>query len=151
MKGKQMTMDTVLEEYDSFREKREIQEMIAKINRLDDKYGRMDFRRFRVRGYPKGSVVIIAQNLYRNGRYRWHFYRTVLNYCRTCADPRTPVFIEDTNEEYPERPPWADTVGHVGERKDIGWYAEHIHWATGEIVEPIATWWMKEWGMETCD
>ena len=151
MKGKQMAMDAVLEEYDSFREKCEIQELIAKIDRMDDKYGRMDLRRLRDGGYPKGSVVIIAQNLYRNGRYRWHFYRTVLNYCRTCADPRTPVFIEATNEEYPERPPWADTVGHEGERKDIGWYAAHSHWATGEIVEPIATWWMKKWGMETCD
>lgn len=152
VKGKQIAMDEVLGEYDKFKEKMEVQEMIAKINRLDDKYGRMNYRKLMDKGYPKGSVVIIAQNFYRiDGRCRWHFYRTVLNYCRTGADPRTPVFVEATNEEYPERPPWADTVGHEGERKDIGWYPEHIHWATGEIVEPITTWWMKEWGMETSD
>ena len=151
MKGKQLAFDSALADLDRYELERERRETDAIKARLDDKYGRMDFWRFREGGYPRGSVVIIAQNLCRNGRFRWHFYRTVLNYYRTCADPRKPVFIEATNDEYPERPPWADTVGHEGERKDTDWYAEHIHWATGEIVEPIATWWMKEWGMETCD
>ena len=145
MKGKQMAMDAVLEEYDSFREKREIQELIAKIDRMDDRYGRMDYRKLMDKGYPEGSVVIIAQNLYRNGRYRWHFYRTVLSYWSTRVYPNRAYFVEATNEEYPERPPWADTVGHEGEAKDIEWYPEHIHWATGEIVEPVKTWWMKRW------
>ena len=145
MKGRQLAMDTVLEEYDSFREKREIREATEKIDRLDEKYGRMDFRRLMDAGYPEGSVVIIAQNLFRDGRYRWHFYRTVLSYWSTRVYSNRACFVEATNEEYPERPPWADTVGHEGEAKDIEWYPEHIHWATGEIVEPIATWWMKRW------
>ena len=144
MKGKQMAMDAVLEEYDSYREKREIQELINRIDRMDDKSGRMDYRKLMGKGYPEGSVVIIAQNLYRNGRYRWNFYRTVLSYWSTRVYQNRAYFVEATNEEYPERPPWADTEGHEGEAKDIEWYAEHIHWATGEIVEPIKTWWMMK-------
>ena len=108
----------------------------------------MDYRKLQDAGYPEGSVVIIAQNLYRNGRYRWHFYRTVLSYWSTRVYPNRACFVEATNEEYPERPPWADTVGHEGEAKDIEWYPEHIHWATGEIVEPIKTWWMLRWAEE---
>ena len=151
MKGRQIAMEEALEDLDRYELERERREADAIKARLDEKYGRMDYRKLQDAGYPEGSVVIIAQNLYRNGRYRWHFYRTVLSYWSTRVYPNRAYFVEATNEEYPERPPWADTVGHEGEAKDIEWYPEHIHWATGEIVEPIATWWMKEWGMETCD
>lgn len=147
MKGKQMAMDSALADLDRYeleRERRQTDEIMA---RLDGKYGRMDYRKLREGGYPAGSVVIIGQNLFRNNHYTRHFYRTVLNYCRTCNDPKKAVFVEDTNEEFPERPPWAETVGHEGELKDIEWFPDHIHWATGEVEEPIVTWWMKKWGM----
>lgn len=148
MKGKQMAMTEALADLDRYELEREKRQTDAIKARLDEKYGRMDLGKLMACGYPAGSVVIIGQNLFRNEHYTWHFYRTVLNYFRTCGDPRTPVFVEAANEEYPERPPWSDTVGHEGEAKDICWYPAHIHWATGEIVEPIATWWMKRWEME---
>lgn len=140
MRKEQLAMTSMLEDIDRRqleRERRETAEITAS---LDKKYGRMDARKLFRQEYPAGSVVIIAQNLYRNEHYTWHFYRTVLNYYKGRA-----IFVEDTNEEFPERPPWADTVGHEGERKDIDWIVEHIHWNTGEIVEPIETWWMKQY------
>ena len=146
MKGKQIAMTEALADLDRYELERERRKTDAIKARLDEKYGRMDYRKLSKKEYPAGSVVIIAQNLFRNGHYTWHFYRTILNYYRSCTDPNREVFVEDTNEEFPERPPWADTVGHEGERKDICWHCEHIHWATGEVVEPIKTWWMKAWG-----
>ena len=145
MKGKQIAMTEALADLDRYELERERRETDAIKARLDEKYGRMDYRKLIGRGYPAGSVVIIGQNLFRNGRYKWHFYRTILNYHRASTDPNREVFVEATNEEWPERPTWADTVGHEGEPKDIDWNRDHIHWATGEIVEPIKTWWMKEW------
>lgn len=144
MKGKQTDL---MEEIDRFQIERERREKEAMIRHLDDTYGRMDWRRLKDCGYPAGTVVIIGQELFRNGRTTMHFYRTVLNYARTMNDPRKAVFVEDTNEEFPERPPWAETVGHEGELKDIEYFPHHIHWATGEVAEPIVTWWMKKWGM----
>lgn len=147
MKGRQMSM-TALEDYDRAELEREHRETRAMINRLDQQYGRMDYRKVRAGAYPKGSVVIIAQNLFRNSHYTWHFYRTVLNYASTCNDPQKAVFVQADNGEWPDIPPWAETVGHEGELKDIDWCTDMIHWATGEVVEPIATWWMKRWEME---
>jgi len=145
MKGKQLAMDSMLADLDRYEIERERRETDAIKARLDAKYERMDYWKLRERGYQPGSVVIIGQNLCR-GRYSWHFYRTVLNYYPSCTDPNQAIFVEDRNEEFPERPQWADTVGHEGEPKDIHWYGEHIHWFTGEVVEPIETWWMKKWG-----
>ena len=42
-------------------------------------------------------------------------------------------------------PPWADTVGHEGEARDISLHYGLIYWDTGEVVEPIKTWWMERW------
>ena len=127
MKGKQMAMDSALADLDRYDLERERQQTDMLTRMLDEKYGRMDYRRIKDKSYPAGSVVIIAQNVFRNNHYTRHFYRTVLNYCRTYNDPRKAVFVEDTNEEFPERPPWAETVGHEGELKDIEWFPDHIH------------------------
>ena len=144
MRGKQIAMTSALADLDRMEIERERRETDAIKARLDEKYGRMDAGKLARAEYPAGSVVIIGQNLCR-GRWSWHFYRTVLNYYSSCAQKNRAVFVEARNDEYPERPPWADTVGHEGELKDIDWYPEHIHWATGEVVEPIETWWMKKW------
>lgn len=146
MRGKQLAFDSALADLDRYELEREKRETDAITARLDEKYGRMDYRKLTEGRYPAGSVVIIGQNLFRNEHYTRHFYRTVLIYWSTRAYPNRAYFVEATNEEYPERPPWAETVNHEGELKDIEWYPEHIHWATGEVVEPIETWWMKKWG-----
>lgn len=146
MKGKQIAMTEALADLDRYELERERRETDAIKERLDEQYGRIDYRKLQNREYPAGSVVIIGQELFREGHYKLHFYRTILNYFRSASDPNREVFVEATNEDFPERPPWADTVGHEGERKDIDWIRGHIHWATGEIVEPIKTWWMERWG-----
>lgn len=147
MKGKQLAMDSALADMDRYELEREQRETDMIRDRLDSKYGRMDYNKLRNLEYPAGSVVIIGQRLFRNNHYTMHFYRTVLiywsNLCGTYQN--RAYFIQANNEEWPDIPPWADTVGHEDELKDITWYPEHIHWATGEIVEPIETWWMKKW------
>ena len=152
MKGKQMAMDGLLREADWEEQERKRREWAlekertdAIRDRLDAQYGRMDEQKLRDKGYPEGSVVIIGQNLFRNDHYTRHFYRTVLNYYDACTERNRATFVQANNEEWPDIPPWADTVGHEGELKDICWYGEHIHWATGEVVEPICTWWQKKY------
>lgn len=145
MKAKQLAMDSALADLDQYEKERKKRESDAIKVRLNEKYELMDYWKLRDCGYPAGSVVIIGQRLFRDGCDTWHFFRTVLNYYASCTDPHRAIFVEATNEEFPERPPWADTVGHVGEAKDISWYGEHIHWFTGEVIEPIETWWMKRW------
>ena len=141
MKAKQLAMDEALEDLDRYARERLCGEQTETIRRLDEQFERMVYEKINKHEYRAGSVVIIAQRLFRNGYYNWHFLRTVLNYDKN----GNSVFVEDTNDEYPERPPWADTVGHEGERRDIHWSQDMIHWFTGEIVEPIETWWMKEY------
>ena len=145
MKGKQLAMDAALADLDRYQLEREKRETDAIKARLDEKYERADYRKMKDMEYPEGSVVIIAQNLFRDGHYKWHFYRTVLAYHPKGVDCCRAWFVEARDEEFPERPPWADTVGHEGEPRDIDWYAEHIHWITGEVVEPIRPWHMKSW------
>lgn len=67
----------------------------------------------------------------------------VLDYHRSLHNPTTPHFVEQQTEEWPDVPPWANTVGHEGEARDIMLHNDLIYWDTGEIVEPIKTWWMK--------
>ena len=145
MKGKQLAMDAALADLDRYQLEREKRETDAIRAGLDEKYERADYQKMRNMEYPEGSVVIIAQNLFRDGHYKWHFYRTVLTYHPKGVDCCRAFFVEARNEEFPERPPWADTVGHEGEPRDIDWYSSHIHWITGEVVEPIRTWHMKDW------
>ena len=145
MKGKQLAMDAALADLDRYELEREKRETDAIRARLDEKYERADYQKMRNMEYPEGSVVIIAQNLFRDGHYKWHFYRTVLTYHPKGVDCCRAFFVEARNEEFPDRPPWADTVGHEGEPRDIDWYSSHIHWITGEVVEPIRTWHMKDW------
>ena len=145
MKGRQLAFDSALADLDRYELEREKRETDAIIARLDAKYPRINSRRMQEK-YPAGSVVIIGQNLFRNGHYTMHFYRTVMNYYVNYSGPNE-IFVEATNEEFPERPPWAETVGHEGELKDIHLDPDFIYWVTGEIVEPIKTWWMEKWGV----
>ena len=145
MRGKQIAMDSALADLDRYELERERRETDAIKARLDERYERADYRKLKDMEYPEGSVVIIAQNLPRDGHYKWHFYRTVMTYHPKGLDCCRAFFVESRNEEFPERPPWADTVGHEGDPRDIDYYPSMIHWVTGEVVEPIKTWSMKSW------
>ena len=145
MKGKQLAMDSALADLDRYEMEREKRETDAIRDRLDAKYGRMDLGKLKRMEYPEGSVVIIGQNLFRNGHYTRHFYRTVLIYHPKGVTSCRAFFVESRNDEFPERPPWAGVVGHEDDPRDIDYYQEHIHWATGEIVEPVKTSFMKDW------
>ena len=145
MKAKQLAMDSALEDLDRAEMARLRTANEETIRRMDEKYKRVDYNRLRKQEYVPGTVVIIGQYIrWGTPMARLKLFRTVLSYYKNRYETRE-VFVEATNEEYPERPIWAETVGHEGELKDISWYGEHVHWLTGEIVEPIETWWMKEW------
>ena len=150
MKGKQIAMDSLLIDLDRAEEERRKHEWAREkeqtdriIRELDEKYGRKYEKE--LKELPDGSVVIIAQHLYRNDHYTWHFYRTVMTFSENAGRGRYSVFVQANNEEWPDVPPWAVVVGHENELKDIDYNNDHYHWATGEVVEPIKTWWIKEW------
>ena len=144
MKGKQLAMDSALEDLDRSELLRLRMENGDTVRRMDAKFERVDYDRLSKQEYAPGSVIIIGQYIGWGIQKRLKLFRTVLSYfTNRCGT--NPVFVEGTNEEYQERPIWAETVGHEGELKDIGWFSEHFHWFTGEIVEPIETWWLKDW------
>lgn len=150
--GKQLAMDSLLAEADWNEQERKRREWAAEkartdaeTRRLDEKYGRMDIRKIREK-YPEGSVVIVGQDVYRDGHYTRHFYRTVMGFHASCADPWMPHLVEAQDAQWPDIPPWAHTAGHEGEARDIGINGNLLYWATGEVVEPIVTWWQKKWG-----
>ena len=92
MKGKQLAMDSALEDLDRYeleREKRKTESVKAM---LDTKYRRANANE--LRELPAGSVIIIGQSLFRKNHYAWHFYRTVMNFSRSCADPHKPIFVQ---------------------------------------------------------
>lgn len=144
-KGTQLAMDAALADLDRYELEKERRQTNAIKARLDEKYHILDMRACDRGEIPAGTVVIIGQELFRNEHYTMHFYRTVLDYHRSLHNPTTPHFVEQQTEEWPDVPPWADTVGHEGEARDIGLHSGLIYWDTEEIVEPIKTWWMKEW------
>lgn len=143
MKGKQLAMDGALEDLDRYELEREKRETDAIRARLDEKYERLDRKACDRGEIPAGTVVIIGQELFRNGHYTLHFYRAVLDYHRSIHNSTTPHFVEQQTEEWPDVPLWASTVGHVEEPRDIGLHITLAYWNTGEVVEPIKTWWMK--------
>ena len=145
MRGKQLAMDSALADLDQYELEREKRETDAILARLDERYERADYWKLKNMEYPEGSVVIIAQNVFRNGHYKKHFYRTVLAYHPKRSEACRAWFVESRNEEFPERPPWANVVGHEEDPKDIDYYPDMIHWMTGEVVEPIKTWDMLRW------
>lgn len=145
MKGKQLAMDSALADLDRWELEREKRETDMIRDQLDAKYERADYGKLKSMEYPEGSVVIIGQSLFRAGHYIWHFYRTVMSYHPKGSEACRAFFVESRNDEFPERPPWADTVGHEGDPRDIDYYPSMIHWITGEVVEPIKTWSMKSW------
>ena len=141
MKSEQIRMDAALADVSREQIARERREDAAAVVRMDDKYSRMDYMKLRNHEYPEGTVVIIGQNLFRNGNPKLHFYRAVLGYRNTVSGIMAH-FVEQQTEEWPDVPPWANVVGHEGEPRDIGFYYDHLYWLTGEVVEPIALWWM---------
>jgi hypothetical protein len=143
MRGKQLAFDLALEDLDRYEREREKRETDAIRARLDEKYERLDRKACDRGEIPAGTVVIVGQELFRNGHYTLHFYRAVLDYHRSLHNPTTPHFVEQQTEEWPDVPPWADTVGHEGEPRDIMLHNDLIYWDTREGVEPIKTWWMK--------
>ena len=155
IKGKQLAMDSLLKEAEQNEKEqkkrewaREKEQTDAVVRMLDEKYGRIEHSHMiRPENYPAGSVIIIGQNVFRNDHYTLHFYRTVLDYHASCQDPCVAHMVEAQTEEWPDVPPWAHTVGHEDEPRDMHAEMNHMHWATGEIVEPIKTWWQKKWGM----
>jgi hypothetical protein len=145
-----MAMDSLLKEADWNEQERkrqawarEKEQTDAVVRMLDEKYGRMETRKIEEK-YPAGTVVIIGQNVFRNGHYTRHFYRTILGYHDSCVHLNVPHFIEAPDEEWPDIPPWASVVNHENEARDIGLNGEHLHWAIGK-TEPMLTWWQKEW------
>jgi hypothetical protein len=145
MRGKQIAMDAALADLDRYELEREKLETDAIMARLDGQYERADYFKMRNREYPDGSVVIIGQNLFRNGHYKWHFYRTVMTYHPVGVEACRAFFVEARTEEYPERPPWAGVVGHEDEPKSIDYYPDLIYWMTGEVTEPILPYSIREW------
>lgn len=145
MRGKQIAMDAALADLDRYELEREKRETDAIRARLDQRYERVDSVKLRAREYPEGSVVIIGQNLFRNGHYKLHFYRTVMTYHPVGVEACRAFFVEARNEEFPERPPWAWVTGQEDEPKNIDYYFEHIHWMTGDVVEPIYPREIREW------
>ena len=145
MKGKQLSMDYALADLDRYEAERKRRETDLIMAKLDEKYKLVDYEKLKNKEYPEGSVVIIAQCFFRNNNWEYHFYRTVMTYHPKGSECCRAFFVESTNDEFPERPPWADTVGHEGEPRDIDYYPDMIHWFTGEIVEPVKTWHMKSW------
>ena len=144
MKGTQIAM-TVLGDYDRYEAERERRETERIMRTLDERCARMGEKELMAQ--PDGSVVIIGQHLFRNNHSTWHFYRTVMTFATSGTRGRYPVFVQADNAEWPDLPPWAQVVGHENELRDIHYYQEHIHWVTGEVTEPIRTWWQKRWGM----
>ena len=151
-KGKQLAMDSLLKEADREEQERKKREWAREkeqtdriIAELDGKYERADYWKLKNQEYPEGSVVIVAQNVFRDEHYKWHFYRTVMTYHPKGMACCRAFFVESRNDEFPERPPWADTVGHEDDPRDIDYYPTMMHWITGEVVEPVLTWSMKRY------
>ena len=131
-----------LDRYELEKEKREVQAVLDKLNR---NYTKVSYKDLEDGKYTPGTVVIIGQNVFKKNHYTKHFYRTVLDFHRTLYG-REAHMVESQNEEWPDIPPWAHTVNHEGEARDIHADPMHEHWVSGEIVEPIETWWIKQWG-----
>ncbi len=135
MKNKRGQIDFMdeVDRYELEREKREEQEMIR---RLDETHERITSKDLEKMDLPKGTVVIIGQNLFRNGHYTRHFYRSILNYHQACSYIQTDLFAAP-NDEWPDVVPWAGVVNRPDYHKHIGPSHEMIYWTKHEITEPI--------------
>lgn len=152
MKGRQMAMDSLLREADRDEQERKKREWAREKEQtdritaeLDEKYGRMGEKD--LLALSDGSVVIIAQSLFRNDHYTRHFYRTVMTFSTGLNTGRHSVFVQADNEEWPDIPPWAQVVNYEDDPRTMVYYQEHIHWATGEVTEPIITRWHQKYGV----
>ena len=82
---------------------------------------------------PEGLVIIARQDLFRDGKYHPHFYRTVLGYHHTVACPHEHI-IWQPDEEWPDEPVWG------GENPKQRWIYpgyDFRFFTKGEIVEPV--------------
>lgn len=145
MKKKTEQLD-MMKEVDRFTIERERREKEEMIRRLDEKYTRLDQRAADKAELPAGLVVIIGQDVFRNGRYTMHFYRAVLGYHTACNGAIIPHLVEQQTEEWPDVPPWAYVAGRENEARDNDIHSPNLYWNTGEVGEPVITWWQKKWG-----
>lgn len=130
-RGEQMNFLEEFELYTVLQERRTANETIY---RLDDKCQRVSCRELEFQ--PDGLVVIICQELFRNGRYTKHFYRAVLGHHMTVSGPMAHL-VADPSEEWPDVVPWAGVSGHPDWSKWNYPSYSGMYWTTGEIVEPI--------------
>lgn len=91
MRGKQIAMDSALADLDRYELERERRETEAVKARLDEKYIRMNAQQ--LLDQPDGSVVIIGQDLFRNGHYTLHFYRTVMTFNENRSRGKYSIFV----------------------------------------------------------
>ena len=136
MKGKQLMFDSALADlarYQLEREKREVSDMIR---RLDENYQRVTSNELQKGNFPVGTVVIIGQELFRDGHYKRHFYRSILNYHQAVGGRMTDLFAAP-NDEWPDVMPWAGVVNRPDYHKYINPECTMMYWTRHEVVEPI--------------
>lgn len=133
----QINMFDDVDKYELERKKREAENKILK---LDEKYRRIHFNDFKPDIIPPGTVVIVMQTFFRNDHLEKHFYRCIVGYHDRCHADNVPHVIESITEQWPERPPWADVVGHEDEPRDCHIEPGFEYWLTDEVAEPIIRW-----------
>lgn len=132
-KREQINFMDEVDRYELEREKRETQETIR---RLDENYQRITARELEKNDLPAGTVVIIGQELFRNGHYTKHFYRSVLNYHEAVGGRMTDLFAAP-DQEWPDEVPWAGVVNRPDYHKYINPEYSMMYWTRNEVVEPI--------------
>ena len=125
-----------MEEVDRYQLEREKREVNDKIRYLDENYQRITARELEKAGFPAGTVVIIGQDLFRNGHYTKHFYRSVLNYHEALCGTMTDLFAAP-DAEWPEDVPWAGVVNRPDYHKYINPEYTMMYWTRHEVVDPI--------------
>ena len=126
---------SILGDVDQYVAERERREAQAVIRRLDENYMRITAGELERDG-PDGLVVIICQEVFRNGRYTKHFYRAILGHHSTVSG-RMAHLVADPDEEWPDVVPWGGVAGHPDWPKWNYPSYSGCYWITGKIVEPI--------------
>ena len=127
---------TFMDEVDRYELEREKREEMGTIAKLDKDYQRITARELEKLGLPAGTVVIIMQNLFRNGHYTKHFYRSILNYHEAISGTMTDLFAAP-DDEWPDVVPWAGVVNRPDYHKYINPEYTMTYWTRHEVVEPI--------------
>ena len=125
-----------MDEVDRYELEKERRAERETIRRLDEKYQLISCRDLDSLELPVGTVVIVCQDLFRNGHESKHFYRTILNYHKAIGGIMTDLFAAP-NEEWPDEVPWAGVVGRPDYHKHIYPAYTMTYWTKYEVVEPI--------------